>query len=809
MFAETPISSEENLDSSSDATINTSLSSNTGFSDSFSEQKLNRSLFKKGLFIVGLILGLVILAVAIFFIVKKYQSTHSLLEGSNTPVATDISSAASSTSAILPQLNIVDIATTTLSNSSLSGLQIEYLSFADFYQALDYKISPQIKDYSLPLNVKIDVMNYYDISRKLNLDPGLDDLNNQGFTLIKNPWTQTSSDFYSVYNNLNTNQVPLLISSDFIIYNYQNILKKSFKDIEGSVFYDNLWDINKQLYSVAKDRYEVHLSRIGDVNNSILEGERLELAFFAVSLELLKPSLEQISPDKTLSNTVLFTKEEADRFYFVVPPYLRNDVLAEEKLIRAANVSSTKSPVLLYLRDYKEFVVPGDYHANAKLNNFYLTTKWLNSVFPLNYRDKNCPDCLLDQADWRINLTAASFISQDFSLLPELKNKWARIYKVMSFFKGLREDLSYVNYRDSLNSLFGENYKINELFDDQNTQAIQNLEKLQTKLLTYKFPEISGGLDHFSLVLKPQIGFRMLAESYWPNDYIFSQLTAPLVGTYLGTSMPSDNTACLDKKTQTIIRCNGLALDVINLVYPLNENPYFSENTNYSQYNKGVASIQDGILKGNVWHLNNYWTTLNLIKTFLLPDKQNLPVFAMSPLWRNKEIDTAVSAWINLQLPLDNFSSNQNSQGTNISSFVQLSQNSYIEPNLNLVNELLADDNMLLGMLSALQLDSEVPTAFESIKNFSVSLTSLREIIKKELTGELLTAADNDAIVNFTRKFKLNSPLNNKSLHLDFPHSTSDIKEDINQLQLLVLIHQEGDNKVFSVGPVWEYQEKR
>ena len=196
-----------------------------------------------------------------------------------------------------------------------------------------------------------------------------------------------------------------------MIFNYQNILKKSFKDIEANVFYDNLWDINQQLYTVAKTRYEARLSSIGNVNDSVLEGERLETAFFAVALELLKPAVNQVSGGNAVADPSLFTKTEADRFYFVVPPYLRADVLAEEKLIRGAGAPSAKSPVLLYARNYQDFSVPADYRGNAKLNNFYLTTKWLNSVFPLNYRTKDCSNCLFDQADWRINLTAASLIS--------------------------------------------------------------------------------------------------------------------------------------------------------------------------------------------------------------------------------------------------------------------------------------------------------------------------------------------------------------------------------------------------------------
>jgi hypothetical protein len=754
---------------------------------------------------VALALAIIIFLIAIFFIAKKYWPTRPN-SGNRGSVATT-TAATSSTPATLPSLSPAPDATTTAATSSLADLAVEYLTFANFYKAPDNSLTPKINDYNLPLDVKVEVMNYYDISRKLSLDSGLDNLDNWGFTTISNPWPQQAPDFYSLYGTLNNNQIPLLITSDFLIYNYQNILKKSFKDIEANVFYDNVWDINQTLYTTAKNRYEARLAQIGNVNDSVLEGERLETAFYAVALELLKPTTDQVSFASSQDSSALFTKTESNRFYFVVPPYLHDDVLAEEKLIRSASASQVKSPVLLYPRNYQDFAVPADYAADAKLNNFYLTTKWLNSVFPINYQSKDCPACLLDKADWRINLTAASLISQDFSLSPDLKNKWARIYKIMSFFKGLRDDLNYVNYRDSLTALFGKDYDISTLFDDHNKQADANLAKLQAKLLSYNFPEISGGLVKSDPTVQPQLGFKMLAEAYWPNNYIFSRLTSPVVGAYLGTSPSSTNiTVCPTKAGGSFNRCNGFALDAINLFYPVGGNGYFQENTDYLNYGTTAAKLRDEIVQANVDHVNNYWTTLVSLKAFLSMDKNNLPLFAYSSAWQDKSLKTAVAAWINLQLPADTFSSAY-LPGQNISNLVQLNQNSYVEPNLDLINELLANNNMLLQMFSTLRLNTEVPVALQNIKNFSDRLLSVRQIVQKELTGQALTADDNNLVTEFVKQFTV-SPATGKQLSLTLPHQKTVLTEDLSQLKLLVLIHQEGANKVFSVGPVWNYQER-
>ncbi len=759
---------------------------------------------------LAVILGAVFIAAAVLIFLAARNNLFSPVP-KNIIIATSSPETASTSPAFLPDLNPVEIATTTIATSSFSNLAIEYLSFSDFYEAPDNKITPKINDYKLPINVKIDVMNYYDVSRKLALDASLDQLSTTGSAVINNPWPQEASDFYSLYGTLSNKQIPVMVTADFLIYYYQNILKKAFKDVEENVFYDNLWDINKELYSVAKNRYESHLTAIGNINDSMLEGERLETAFFATALELLKPGSGQLAPKGAVNDGSLFAAEDADRFYFTVPPYLRDDVLAEVKMIRAANQDKAKSPVFLYQRNYQDFVVPSDYKRNAKLNNFYLTTKWLNSVFPLNYRGKGCPNCLIDQVDWRISLIAASLISHDFSSLPELKNKWARIYKVMFFFKGLREDLNYVHYRDSLVSLFGPGYKINELFDDSNAKAGENLEKLRVKLLAYEFPAISGALSKTEAAAKPNLGFKMLSEPYWPNNYIFNRLTVPSVSNYLGTStranLPSSNiTICTDEKNNN--RCGGFALDAINLIYPVGANSYFTENTNYLNYEKEATRLREELNKVGVWRLNNYWTTLSLARSYLTMEKNNLPIFAQSDNWQNRSLRTAASTWINFQLPLEKFSVNPVFKGQNLNSFSRWSEGSYVEPNLALINELIANNNMFLKMFSALQLDADIRLALQDIRNFSGNLVSLRNIVIKELTGEKLTAADNEMVADFTKQLKTEgAPASQKQVYIKLPQQKDGLREDLSRLQLLVVIHQEGDNKIFSVGPVWDYRE--
>jgi len=759
---------------------------------------------RKIILLVLVIVVLLSLAAAGFWFWQKKQAARP-----QTPVNQPATSTvATNTNPILPDFSPDGTSTSTNASSSFADLAIEYLSFADFYKTTTSTLTLKLNDYTLPLDVKIDAINYYDLSRKLDLDPGLDGLNNNGFAVIDNPWPKEAPDFYALYSSLDQKQIPFLVTSDFIFYYYQNTLKKIYKDIEANIFYDNLWSINKEMYDAAKTRYEARLASLGNVNDSILEGERLEAAFFATALELLKPAANQLAPQGTVDDPARFTAAEVNKFYFSLPPYLREDVLREEKLIREG-AQKTKSPVMLYAFDYSGFKVPVDYQSNAKLNNFYLTNRWLNSLFPLNYKDKNCPTCLLDYPDWRINFTAASFIAQDFSSLPDLKNKWARIYKVMAFFKGLREDLSYVQYRDALSGLFGADYKIDQIFDDQNAQVKDNLEKTRTKLTTYDFPPIQGALNRQDASLKGQIGFRMLAESYWPNDYIFSRLAYPTVTSYLATSTKGNNiTACqINRVTE---RCNGFALDPINLVYPITGNSYFSENTNYKNYSSVATDLVGQLNQAAVWHTTNYWTSLDQFKAYLGGDRSSQPLFTRSPAWQGQELKTLAAAWTNLQLPWEKFSVNQLYKGQGLSNLSRWNENSYVDPNYNLLDELTADNNMLLKMFAALRIDQEVSTVVSDLTLAGNNLNMLKGIVVKELSSQALSTEDNANITDFVKGLTvIPAEAKDKKLSISLPTQKSWFKEDISKLKLMVLVHQDEGGKFLSVGPVWDYQETR
>ena len=695
-----------------------------------------------------------------------------------------------------------------------ANVRAESLLYGNFYIKPKDDFTIDLADYNLPINIKSDVLNYYDVSRKASLDSVLDELNNNGFAAMDNPFALQADNFFEIYELLSSQSVPVLITNDFLIYYQQNIFKTIFKNIQKDVFYRNVWDIGKNLFAIADSRYRENFEKTGITNDHIVEGQRLEALYLAILLKLLQPTGGQIDPSDNYGNKDKFSLAEAALYNFNPPDYLQSDINREIELIKNARIT-TKSPTFLYKKDYTEYSVPNDYKKNAKLNNFYLAMRWVNSLFPAYYRNGDCENCLLDEDDWLISNIAACWLAKDFSDNQDIKNQWAKIYKIISFFSGLKIDLTYLQYQESLVNLFGDDYDINLIFSQDNKDKDENIARLSKALSKYKFSELEGGFSRDNEEDKPEIGMRMLQVPYWPNDYIFKQLTTPNVTLYNNTgerpNFGDNKTYCVvDRKYS---RCKGIGLDIINLIKPLSKNNnYFFENTNYNNYEERVAKLK--ILLGgfnvNSWHNNNYWAVLDMGKSLIEVDDAAKPVFARNKNWLEKDINTVLGAWVNLQLPEDELDFGSSDNNVLPGRAADYNKYSYIEPNKNLIDELIANTNMLSGMLAVLGITNEVADLYTNLEELSNDLISVRKIIKKELGGEDLNEGDWQAIEKISTKFKVLAG-GDKAIKMVFDTNkagANGMNENIKGVKLLVIVYQYNSNKIIAVGPIFNYQEK-
>lgn len=739
---------------------------------------------------------LLISITAIFMVIRKRQELErnkisAPIENSNAPATTSDNFKGN-----LPtDLNNAESESFDF-GSTTDDIKAEDLTFGYFYEPVSSNFKAEINDYSLPINVKTDVSNYHQVARKINLDPYVNNLNKNGFSVIDNNFQKEANDFYSASRLLAQKEIPIVITSDFITYFYQNNLKEIYKEIEKTTFFENIWDVSNNLYQISLVRYKNRRDQVGLANDPLLEASRLECAYFATALRLMSPGKGQVN-QAGVKNDALFDEGEAQKYYFELPDFLKDDVDREVALIKGAS-KKDKSPILLYERNYKNFLVPKEYNQSAKLGNYYLALKWLNSIFPLYYKNDQCPGCLLDYDDWKINIITAGLISKDLYENQELKNKWAIVYKFIAFFEGLRQDLTYLNYAQVFNEKFGDQ-NVNNMFSSKRSNA--DYADLQKMLSIFSFNDMEGMVERNSSN-KPVIGLRLLQEPYWPNDYILNRLTGTDMVYQGRVNEASGITRCLN------YRCSGFSYDIANLIstdkLSLEEKSY-SDNINYLKYEDNLDKLKRQIGKFNInsWNSNIFWITLDIGRKILEFDKAQLPVFVKSKNWQNeKSVNSFLGSWVNINLPGEKAYDYFESAGKT-NEFPDCNNLSYIEPNIDLLQEIIAKNKMLIKMLNALNITKKNNIASVELVNLNSKFEEILAISKKELSGQEI----NDEECNFINDFAIRYAVNSNSRSFVISGKEKRISESISGIKFLGLVYKKGDKLIFSMGPVFNFKE--
>ena len=756
-----------------------------------------------GLFIVILLI--------IFFILIKNKPQKSLVDVIEPEPLLTGSSTVSSTST-LPLNDLNSSSDENLSDDDFDTAKAEDFTFANYYENPNESFFSHPNNYKLPILTKADLSNYYEFSRKIDITDGqLNEINKNGFSIINNSIAKDENNFFGAYSKLVDANIPQLLTTDFLVYYYQNRMKEVYDEVRSNIFYRDLWKINKQLFDIASNRYKNNKTHSGDVNNPVLEGQRLEAAYFATSLELLKPNEEQVKK-QTLNDENKFTQNEIIDYDFNLPEFLAEDVSKELKLIHQAETKE-KSPVFRYERDYTAFRVPKEYQNSSKLTNYYLATKWVNSVFPLYYRNDSCPGCLLDKYDWLNNFIANNYVAKDFNDNQDIKNRWARVYKVMSYFEGLRKDLTYLDYQTALANLYGNDYKMENIFS-----SVQGMDKIMGEAGRIQkeierqstFKQIEGGIDRSNKNNRQYVGMRLLQETYWPDYYILSQLTTPKVTTYTKNINDLKNnkiniTGCQTSNKSTYERCGAIGLDIINLLYPVTKNSYFNENSSYKDYTNQSRNLKNQLnnFKLADWHSSNYWSTLDISRKAVLNQEASYgPIYTATDGWKNKNVNTALGSWVNLRLSADKLSTSwqeTNNFNTDIDSKV------FVEPNLNLLNELLANTKMMSQMLSSLRIIKDVDLTSKKLNELTEDLNKIKIATKKELSGQDLDKEDHIALKTIIKKYNV-TKISSKSSSIGL--GKKQIIESIDGVKLLLAVYQTKDKKILVAGPIFNYTER-
>lgn len=695
-----------------------------------------------------------------------------------------------------------------INNTVIDNIKAENFLLPGFYTAPVGRNNFLTKGLVLPMNIKTQVDNYYDVARQIKLDAGLDHLDKQGFAILDNPAPDQAADWFAAYNYLSRRGVPLLITDDFLVYYYQNNIKQLYQTIEGRIFYQNLWYVSKALFATADQRYRQHYLQIGVSNDPVLQGERQEAAYFAVMLELLKPKAAQITD--VPNDPTAFSAADAQFYTFSVPDYLTADVNNEVGLITAANTVA-KSPVMFYPQDYQRFALSDDQKKlGAKLINFSLAGRWANQLFPLYYQSPTCPDCALDKSDWLVESLAAQLISQDLAADQKIKNRWARVYKVISYFTGLHGGLSYLYYQQAFDDTFGSS-TVEQAFDASNQNRDSQLALWQQKLAAINFSPLTGALPNNSSTMN-RIGLRLLQTDFWPSDYLFNVLTGQGLGKQnkFKTNQPTDLiTGC--QADQTINRCRGFGFDWLA---PLTKAPnvYYNTNQDYQFYGQRLARVKAEIDRQAVdnWstdvYYNIFWSDFAVAQQAVNFINDNRLAYTAGVDWPVRNINLGIATLLNAQLPADTFSAQVDS-GVSLNTQNNHPDYDMVEPNGQLIKELAANEKMLSDGLSALGVIQKDDLLLTGLRD---QLSALATIVDKEASGQNLNDIDRAVLKNLVGR-TMTQAAKQKSITYNFINGDhlpeTNLTMSLNGLKFLVVVQAHDGKQLLSVGPIFNYQE--
>ena len=765
------------------------------------------------LIFIGFVVFLLIVIVGVFWAVKTFPGS-SPFNGSTPTTTPDQDDEEEDYSFSHDEENLLEGSEERVDqeiSTSTELIKAEMLNFGDFYEQIEYdydEVDPD-QGYELPIDSKVEVSNFYDIDRKIDLEAEEEDLNLHGFSIIDNPFSEDTDNFYSMYRKLYEEQIPVLVTKDFLNYYYQNVLKNNYKTIEGNIFYENLWHIASSLYERSRLRYESLLESEGMSNDPYVQGARMEVAYFATALELLRPREDQISESR-LEGDSKFSRSEADRFFVDLPQYLQDDVPQEVELILEASEDDVRSPVLLYRTDYTRFDIPQQYQESSRLENVYLAFRWLNSLFPIYFEEESCPDCKLDRADWRIVNLASIFIAHDFNQEQDLKNDWAQVYKLVSFFDGLRDEFTYIHYARKLQDLLGEGYNLKDSFFDKDLSDLDDklLDFRQKLVSDFDFTQMEGAHDHTATSSRPYIGFRTLSQPYIPNEYIYEELVYPKVGEFSGTDSQADNrdlrTACdIDRVPH---RCLSSGWDVPNLIYPVPEDfDYFSLNTLYENYDPQVEMLRSQleIFGEYAWLASNYWNTSYIYKQALENINPHNPMLSR-PQWAVRNLESFVGSLLNTELGADKlevYEGRYHGNGFQLEEIPLSEEYTYIEPNLALVREMESSLAMIRGMMNDLGIFEKVASVDSELQRAKNNFKTLGDILERQFNSDRMEPDDINFIKDMTTRYKV-AEERDKELTLD-----DSLEKSIQGVKLLLLVYERDGRKVMGAGPVFNYQE--
>jgi len=476
------------------------------------------------------------------------------------------------------------------------------------YEEVPVNISPKVPAYSVSQNLS-NVTNASDFTFS-------DAAKN---LLVKNAFVVKPSynnEFFPLYESNRYSYTPSFITTDSMVHNYHLMFDFLLKQLEEQKLAAELKQLNANMLSESLNQY-----------NSLKGTEwenaaKRNVGFFAVGSKLLNSSVN-------------------------ISPIVANEVNQELALIEA-HQGIEKSPVMnigggqdtiidtpqgpqsleALKEDYSQYIPRGHYDKTEELKAYFKSMMWYGR---LTFRMKSD-----DEVKSALLITLA--LNKENN-----QNSWNKIYEPVNFFVGKSDDITYYQFKDLAEKVYGANATFQSVSSDKNKLAA-----FINETKTLEPPQINS-MPIFNAAIQPDRekeikGFRFMGQRFTIDAAIFQRLVTREVGPK-GESCanaPFRDGRMLPKGLD-IPSAMGSA-EALNILKAQGE-------TQHACYPENMSKMQTYLsgLPTENWTQNLYWGWLYQLRPLLDEKGNGYPSFMQNVAWSRKDLNTFLGSWSELK----------------------------------------------------------------------------------------------------------------------------------------------------------------
>lgn len=563
---------------------------------------------------------------------------------------------------------------------------------------------------ALPLGFaayKEEVVDFSPKVKPYKVEPGLGNITNREMfqlspeaeqLLVQNGFVVVPSqyrEFFMLYEINMYDPVPSFITTDSMLHNYHLFFSHLLRVTEKEKLAPELKELTEAMLSEAE-------SQCKTLKDTEWENAaKRNLGFFAVAGRLL-------DPDMALPKEVM---REVEQELGLIESH------AGIKISPLMNMGQDLEGPEALMEDYSQYIPRGHYENDQRLQSYFKTMMWYGRM---TFRLKN-----EDETKSALLMTLA--LSKDNN-----QQKWDKIYQPTCFFVGKSDDLSYLQYRELLDEIYGSGSALKEVTSggdkwQEFMEAAANLE-----------PPVINSIPVFDEEIQPDRekeikGFRFMGQRFTLDASVFQRLV------YREVKENSQDQRRMLPKALDIPAALG-SEEAYDILQDQGKTDYMGYPENMGKLRRYIADLNK-----ETWTQNLYWSWLYTLDTLTGEKGEGFPSFMRNKAWLRKELNTFLSSWTELKHDTILYAKQVYAQMGG--GMAGVDDRGYVEPNPQLYARLAALVNMTREGLSSRELlDERDRDSLERLEQLALSLKTISE---KELSNLPLTYEEYDLIRSY------------------------------------------------------------